>query len=299
MGNLRHVGLPDGRTIDYVIDGLNRRVAKKVNGSVVRKWVYSDGLIPAAEFDGSGNLVSRFAGTEYMVQGSTTYRIVKDHLGSPRLIVNATSGAVAQRLDYDEWGNVTVSGTQSAGWQPFGFAGGIFDPDTGLVRFGARDYDATVGRWTAKDPIRFGGRQANLYGYVLSNPTNVWDSTGLTVYLCRAPTDNAILNFLGQEHYWLKTDTKEAGISDDPGESTSSGLNYGVPISVYDESGHAEAVWNRTKKNACEEVPDVDEDIVNSHMPGPNDDPIPWGNWAVNHNCQDWAAWVLWKARGN
>jgi len=36
--------------------------------------------------------------------------------------------------------------------QPFGFAGGIYDPDTGLVRFGARGYDAETGRWTAKDP---------------------------------------------------------------------------------------------------------------------------------------------------
>jgi len=42
-------------------------------------------------------------------------------------------------------------------FQPFGFAGGLYDPDTGLVRFGARDYDAAAGRWTAKDPSRFAG----------------------------------------------------------------------------------------------------------------------------------------------
>ena len=40
----------------------------------------------------------------------------------------------------------------------FGFAGGIYDPDTELVRFGARDYDPRVGRWTTKDPIRRIGR---------------------------------------------------------------------------------------------------------------------------------------------
>jgi len=38
-GNLRHVALPDGRAIDYVIDSLDRRVAKKVNGAVVRQWL--------------------------------------------------------------------------------------------------------------------------------------------------------------------------------------------------------------------------------------------------------------------
>jgi RHS repeat-associated protein len=34
------------------------------------------------------------------------------------------------------------------------------------VRFGARDYDAETGRWTARDPILFAGGQANLYAYV-------------------------------------------------------------------------------------------------------------------------------------
>jgi len=53
-----------------------------------------------------------------------------------------------------------------------------YDDDTGLVRFGARDYDAYTGRWTAKDPILFGGGLTNLYSYVGSNPINVIDPTG-------------------------------------------------------------------------------------------------------------------------
>jgi hypothetical protein len=91
------------------------------------------------------------------VKGSTSYRVVADHLGTPRLLVNSTTGAVAQRLDLDEWGQVTAD--SSAGFQVFGFAGGIYDfgADTGLVRFGAinaTDYDPGRGetRWTAKDP---------------------------------------------------------------------------------------------------------------------------------------------------
>jgi len=58
------------------------------------------------------------------------------------------------------------------GFQPFGFAGDLYDRDTELERFGARDYDAGTGRWTAKDPIRFGGGDTNLYGYVLGDPVN-------------------------------------------------------------------------------------------------------------------------------
>jgi len=51
------------------------------------------------------------------------------------------------------------------------------------VRFGARDYDAKVGRWTAKDPIRFAGGDGNLYGYVLNDPANLLDSDGRIVQL--------------------------------------------------------------------------------------------------------------------
>jgi hypothetical protein len=32
---------------------------------------------------------------------------------------------------------------------PFGFAGGLYDDDTGLVRFGARDYDAYRATWSS------------------------------------------------------------------------------------------------------------------------------------------------------
>jgi RHS repeat-associated protein len=65
------------------------------------------------------------------------------------------------------------------GFQPFGFAGGLYDPQTGLLRFGARDYDPETGRWTAKDPIGFAGGGSNLYGYVLSDPVNLLDPSGL------------------------------------------------------------------------------------------------------------------------
>ena len=66
------------------------------------------------------------------------------------------------------------------GFQPFGFAGGLYDRDTGLTRFGARDYDPHTGRWTAKDPIGLNGG-INLYAYVNNNPINYVDPSGLLV----------------------------------------------------------------------------------------------------------------------
>ena len=55
----------------------------------------------------------------------------------------------------------------------------MHDRDTGLVRFGYRDYDPDIGRWTAKDPISFAGEDTDLYGYVLNNPVNRVDPHGL------------------------------------------------------------------------------------------------------------------------
>ncbi|MBN1570135.1 MAG: RHS repeat-associated core domain-containing protein, partial [Acidobacteria bacterium] len=182
-GNLRSVTLPDGTSIDYVIDGQNRRVGKKVTGTPTQGFLYDGQLQIAAELDGSGNVVSRFVYADrsnvpsYMVKSGVTYRIIADHLGSPRLVINTADGTIVQRMDYDEFGN--ASSDTNPGFQPFGFAGGVYDRHTGLIRFGARDYDPESGRWTAKDPILFDGNDFNLYGYVLNDPNNYLDPFGL------------------------------------------------------------------------------------------------------------------------
>jgi RHS repeat-associated protein len=182
LGNLKSATLPGGVQIDYVVDGQNRRIGKKINGVLVQGFLYQNQLNPVAELDGSGNVVSRFVyGTkanvpDYMIKGGVTYRIVSDHLGSPRLVINTTDGSIAQRMEFDEFGNITAD--TNPGFQPFGFAGGLYDQHTGLTRFGARDYDAQVGRWTAKDPIKFVGGDTNLYGYALNDPVNIVDPSG-------------------------------------------------------------------------------------------------------------------------
>ena len=188
LGNLRAVTLPTGSQIEYVIDGRNRRVGKKVNGVLVQGFLYDGDLKPAAQLDGNGQITARFIYgirgnvPDYMVKGGITYRIITDHLGSPRLVVDTTTGHVVQRMTYDVFGQVTFD--DNPGFQPFGFAGGLYDPDTQLTRFGARDYDAETGRWTAKDPIRFAGGDTNLYGYVLNDPVNWIDPDGLLLRGC-------------------------------------------------------------------------------------------------------------------
>jgi RHS repeat-associated protein len=112
-----------------------------------------------------------------MLRGGTTYYMMYDQVGSLRVIVD-TSGNITKRIDYDSFGNI-INDTDPGFTIPFGFAGGLHDIDTGLVRFGARDFDPSIGRWTAKDPIDFAGGDVNLYGYVQNNPVNLIDPLGL------------------------------------------------------------------------------------------------------------------------
>ena len=178
--------LPDDEDISYVYDGQNRLVGKEVNGTLVQGFLYDGQLNPVAELDGSGNIVEQFVyGTrpnvpDYIVKGGVEYKVITDQVGSPELIVNASTGAIAEQIRYDAWGNVTSD--SNPGFQPFGFAGGLYDRDTGLVHFGAREYDPETGRWMSKDPILFAGGDANLYGYALTDPINYIDLTGLWTF---------------------------------------------------------------------------------------------------------------------
>jgi RHS repeat-associated protein len=182
LGNLTGVTLPGGKAISYVIDAENRRVGKKVNGALAEGFLY-DGDRIIAQLSASNTIVSQFVyatgsvSPDYMISGGVTYRIIDDQLGSPRLVVNTSTGAIVEQITYDEFGNV-LSDT-NPGFQPLGFAGGLYDRDTKLVRFGVRDYNPALGRWTAKDPIRFGGGDTNLYGYSFADSVNFVDHSGL------------------------------------------------------------------------------------------------------------------------
>jgi RHS repeat-associated protein len=186
-GNLRSVTLPDSTLIEYLIDGRDRRVGRKVNGVVEKRWVYRDQLNPVAELDAAGNVVAEFVyGTksnvpDYMIKNGTTHRIVSDHLGSVRLVIDESTGALVTRIDYGEFGVVALSSGTSQEL-PFAFAGGLPDPEVGLIRFGRRDYDPLTGTWTARDPIGLLREATNLYAYSLGDPINYRDSTGLTPY---------------------------------------------------------------------------------------------------------------------
>ncbi len=182
MGESGRVQRPRAIQVGYVVDASGRRIVRTVAGRPATGYLYLDSLNPVAELDSENRVVSIFVYGErlqspsYVIKDGTVYRIIADHLGGPRLVVDVETGQVAQRMDYDIFGKVTHD--SNPGFQPFGFAGGLYDPETGLVRFGRREYDAETGRWLIPDPIGFGGGNTNLYLYALGDPVNRIDPAG-------------------------------------------------------------------------------------------------------------------------
>ena len=181
-GELLQVKLPDGRVIDYYHDPLGRRIAKAVNGTITEKYLWQGLTQLLAVYDGANNLLMRFEYADArmsvaMSRSGTTYYLTYDQVGSLRVVTNS-AGSVIKRVDYDSFGNI-LNDSNPTFEIPFGFAGGLYDRDTGLVHFGFRDYDSDIGRWTAKDPIGFGGDDVDLYGYCINDPLNLIDPLGL------------------------------------------------------------------------------------------------------------------------
>jgi len=180
LGRLRRVELSDARVVTYEYDAQGRRVVRAIDGVVDTRWVYGGGTAPIAELDGAGAVRRRYAFAAGLftptvaghASGATRYLV--DHLGRPRVAVDAALGTVEMEVATDSFGRVT-SGSAVA---RFGMGGGVWDPDTGLLHLGARDYTPELGRWLAPDPAGFGGGQANLYAYVGSNPISYVDPSG-------------------------------------------------------------------------------------------------------------------------
>jgi RHS repeat-associated protein len=172
-----------GSGVTYESDGLRRRVARTHAGGTTQ-YLYgnpdddlqvtavrdSAGTLTWYHYDDGGRLLA-------LQRGVDRYYVATDATGSPRGVADA-SGTVVRRQRWGAFGT-PLEDTAPAFHLALGFAGGLADPVTDLVRFGLRDYEPASGRWTSRDPILFGGGQGNLYSYVSNHPVGVVDRSGL------------------------------------------------------------------------------------------------------------------------
>jgi RHS repeat-associated protein len=178
-------------TASYLNDSVGRRIRKTVNGATT--WFLWDGTRLLAEYDASGNRTMRYGylpGAFVAVQvqdANGTYYVHSDATQAPRVLTNSAGQPVWQAR-YAAYGAavVNVSGVGIVYNQRL--PGQYFDAESALSYNYFRDYDPASGRYVESDPIGLNGG-VNTYAYVLDNPLNLTDPSGLDPYRSRNRKD--------------------------------------------------------------------------------------------------------------
>ncbi len=201
VGNMTH---RKGQALSY--DPENRLKKVVYGGNTLATFGYDDGgtrlwkqntntlnvwIGDLYEARGSTNLFHIFAGSKRVAtyspanqlpgaSGTTGFHYYHpDHLGSSSLLTDAT-GAVAEHYEYSAYGRERANGG-AAPDASHRFTGQVFDAEIGLYYYGARYYDADLGRFIQADtiiPSMWDPQSWNRYTYTLNNPLKYVDPTG-------------------------------------------------------------------------------------------------------------------------
>jgi RHS repeat-associated protein len=173
---------------EFTYDGLSRRagIRQLVSGSEVshRRFVWCGGEI-CEERDASGVVIKRYFPQGMKVESGPAagaFFYTRDHLGSIRELMDA-SGNVRARYAYDPYGRrIRLTGDVET---DFGFAGMFWSAEADLFLTHFRAYDAELGRWLSRDPLPASEmlQGPNLYAYVVNDPVNYVDPSGLAGFL--------------------------------------------------------------------------------------------------------------------
>jgi len=154
----------------YVYDGNNVALQFGLGGALTERYLNG----PSAS--GVDTVLAEEDVTSLTSPGTVTWPLT-DNLGTVRDIVDST-GAVIDHLVYNSFGQVASESAPTVHHLQ-GYAGGISDPDTGLVNFWERWYDPAVGRWISEDPMEFAANDPNLDRYAGNDVTDLTDPIGL------------------------------------------------------------------------------------------------------------------------
>lgn len=102
---------------------------------------------------------------------------MKDHLGSTRAVTNSSNTLIAA-YDYDAWG-YSLREWKSGDDTKYRFTGKERDNETNYDYFGARYYDARIGRWGGVEPFLDKNISKSTYAYSSLNPISRLDLNGL------------------------------------------------------------------------------------------------------------------------
>ena len=167
------VTFSDGSTIAYTYgaDGTKLKTVHKT-GSTTTTTDYCGNVVYE---NGVQKLLLTDEG--YVTLSDSKYHYyLKDHQGNNRVVINQ-SGTVEETNHYYPFGGVFAS---SGNVQPYKYNGKELDAKKGLnwYDYGARHYDAALGRFTTVDPSAENYYSTSPFTYCLNNPLNYIDPLG-------------------------------------------------------------------------------------------------------------------------
>lgn len=216
-----------GRTTNFVYDG-DAIISEYSTASTHANYVHSNGMgRPLATFQYSGTTLT------------DTLYLHANHQGS---IIAATdsSGTLEQINTYDAYG---VPGDLNLG--RFGYTGQVWLPEVGLYHYRARTYRPAIGRFLQTDPVGYED-QMNLYAYVLNDPMNRVDPTGMF----NNTLMNKALQKAGQRYIVAGIATQVDSPAPGPGDVVGVGIAVVTTVALAVEVGVAVFSDENTPANA-------------------------------------------------
>ena len=171
----QQVTFSDGSTIvySYAADGTKLRTVHTINGTTTTKdycanVVYENGV--------QKMLLTEEGYVDLSASTLPYYYYLKDHQGNNRVVVSS-GGTVAEVNHYYPFGSLFAS---TGNVQPYKYNGKELDTKKGLNwhDYGARHYDATLGRWFVVDPLAEKYYGLSPYVYCNNLPIRYIDPTG-------------------------------------------------------------------------------------------------------------------------
>ena len=202
------VTFADGSTVTYTYaaDGTKLRTVHNINGTTTTKD-YCGSVIYE---NGAAKLWQTEAG--YISMNDSKYHYyLQDHQGNNRVVVSET-GTAEEVNHYYAFGGLFGN---SNSVQPFKYNGKELDTKKGLnwYDYGARQYDATLGRWFAVDPLAEKYYQSSPYNYCDNNPVLridhegefwdvIWDVANLLYNIGAAIVDHVKGDYEAAKSHW-------------------------------------------------------------------------------------------------
>ena len=169
-----HIIFADGNSIvyEYAADGSKVRTTHTINNNVT-STVYCGNAVYE---NGSLKMLLNESGY-YSFQDNKFHFYIKDHQGNVRVVADE-AGKVDEVNDYYPFGGLMSNAGNNV--QPYKYNGKELDRKGGLdwYDYGARHYDATIGRWCAVDSLAEKYNSFNVYNYCGNNPIRYVDPNG-------------------------------------------------------------------------------------------------------------------------